>query len=159
MRCGQRDLPTSHETAHVHRQRAGARASRRSSTRSPPACRRPHPSQAELEFVQSLANTEYLHYLAQNRYLDDPAFVEYLDYLQYWREPRFCQYIVFPHCLRMLELLQQPSFRAALKRADFKDMVFRQQHDHWNHRLDAEPEERADGAGASEAGVDVVAAG
>ena len=111
-------------------------------------------SQAELEFVQSLANTEYLHYLAQNRYLDDPAFVEYLDYLQYWREPRFCGFIVFPHCLRMLELLQQPSFRAALKRADFKDMVFRQQHDHWKHRLDAEPEDSADGVGtSSEAGA------
>ena len=34
----------------------------------------------------------------------------------------------------MLELLQQPSFRAALKRADFKEMVFRQQHYAWRYR-------------------------
>ena len=109
----------------------------------------------ELEFVMSLANPRYIHHLAKEKFLDDPSFVAYLAYLQYWREPRFCQYIVFPHCLRMLELLQQPSFRAALKRADFKDMVFRQQHDHWKHRLDAEPEDSAaDGTGASEAGAD-----
>jgi len=90
--------------------------------------------EAELEFVQSLANPEYLHYLAQNRYLDDPAFVEHIDYLRYWAGPNYCHYIVFPHCLRMLELLQQPSFRAALKRADFKEMVFRQQHYAWRYR-------------------------
>ena len=115
-----------------------------------------HLWQAELEFVQSLANPEYLHCalsaprpraptrsparpcaladLAQNRYLDDPSFVERIEYLRYWADERYCHYIVFPHCLRMLELLQQPSFRAALKRADFKEMVFRQQHYAWRYR-------------------------
>ncbi len=44
--------------------------------------------------------------LAQHRYLDDPRFVAYLGYLQYWRRPPYCTYLVFPHCLRMLELLQ-----------------------------------------------------
>ena len=72
--------------------------------------------------------------LAQNRYFDDPSFVEYIEYLRYWTGERYCHYIVFPHCLRMLELLQQPSFRAALKRADFKDMIFRQQHSAWHFR-------------------------
>ena len=72
--------------------------------------------------------------LAQNRYLEDPAFVEYLDYLQYWREQRYCKFIKFPQCLRMLELLQEASFRTALKRADFKDAMASQQHWHWRHR-------------------------
>ena len=86
--------------------------------------------QAELEFVQALASPEYLHCtperalpclparlashtdrargadLAQHRYLDDPRFIAYLGYLQYWRRPPYCTYLVFPHCLRMLELLQ-----------------------------------------------------
>ena len=137
-----------------------------------------HLWQAELEFVQSLANPEYLHCaptrspralapprthrhapapradLAQNRYLDDPAFVEHIDYLRYWAGPNYCHYIVFPHCLRMLELLQQPSFRAALKRADFKEMVFRQQHYHWKHRDAPAPAGLASEPGAdSEDGV------
>ena len=90
--------------------------------------------EAELEFVQALANPEYLHHLAQNRYLDDPDFLAFLEYLQYWREPRYCKYLQFPHCLRMLELLDNEAFRTALKRADFKDMVLTQQHGHWKQR-------------------------
>ena len=95
--------------------------------------------EAELEFVQALANPEYLHHLAQNRYLDDPDFLAFLEYLQYWREPRYCKYLQFPHCLRMLELLDNEAFRTALKRADFKDMVLTQQHGHWKGRALAEP--------------------
>ena len=96
--------------------------------------------EAELEFVQALANPEYLHHLAQNRYLDDPDFLAFLEYLQYWREPRYCKYLQFPHCLRMLELLDNEAFRTALKRADFKDMVLTQPHGHWKARALAEPE-------------------
>ena len=91
-------------------------------------------AQAELEFVQALANPEYLHYLAQHRYFDDPAFISYLEYLRYWREHPYCLYVAFPHCLRMLELLQTASFVDALKRADFKDHLFNQQHWHWKYR-------------------------
>lgn len=91
--------------------------------------------EAELEFVQSLANPEYLHYLAQHRYFDDEDFVSYLQYLNYWRERPYCLYLVFPHCLRMLELLQTDAkFVEMLKRADFKDHVFTQQHYHWRYR-------------------------
>ena len=90
--------------------------------------------EAELEFVQSLANADYLHHLAQNRYFDDPAFVEYLAYLQYWRAPPYCMSLVFPHCRRMLELLQKEAFRTALKRADFKELVSWQQRRHWEGR-------------------------
>ncbi|KAK3033216.1 hypothetical protein RJ639_033096 [Escallonia herrerae] len=37
----------------------------------------------ELEFVQCLANPTYIHYLAQNRYFEDEAFIGYLKYLMY----------------------------------------------------------------------------
>jgi hypothetical protein len=76
----------------------------------------------ELEFVQCLANPHYLNCrhgrcpnspsrmslvwlmsllppslllpgLAQNKYFDDPAFVKYLDYLQYWRQPEYSKLI------------------------------------------------------------------
>ena len=78
--------------------------------------------------------------LAQNRYIEDPAFVDYLDYLQYWREPRYSKYIKFPQCLRALELLQEPSFRTELKRAEFKDYLNSQQHWHWRLRNEPIPE-------------------
>jgi len=90
--------------------------------------------EAELEFVQALANPEYLHYLAQNRYFDDDEFIAYLEYLQYWARPPYVQYLVFPHCLRFLELLQGVAFRAELKREDFKNQLFRQQHFAWKYR-------------------------
>jgi mediator of RNA polymerase II transcription subunit 31 len=31
--------------------------------------------------------------LAQNKYLEDPAFLSYLKYLGYWRKPEYAQYI------------------------------------------------------------------
>lgn len=32
--------------------------------------------------------------LAQTQQLDDPAFVRYLAYLQYWRRPEYASYIM-----------------------------------------------------------------
>ena len=91
--------------------------------------------QSELEFVQSLANPDYLHHLAQNLYFDDERFREYLVYLQYWRDLPYCLHIVFPHCLRMLELcVGDDDFVAALKRPDFKDTVMAQQNQAWRYR-------------------------
>ena len=91
--------------------------------------------EAELEFVQALATPEYLHYLAQNLYFDDPDFRDYLEYLQYWRDMPYCLHIVFPHCLRMLELLVRDNgFVDALKRPDYKDYIFQQQFSHWRYR-------------------------
>ena len=31
--------------------------------------------------------------LSQNRYLEDPAFLNYLKYLEYWRQPQYAKYI------------------------------------------------------------------
>lgn len=50
----------------------------------------------ELEFVQALANPFYLHSLAQQNILTQPAFVNFLEYLLYWKEKdyaRFIQYV------------------------------------------------------------------
>ena len=95
--------------------------------------------EAELEFVQALANPEYLHHLAQNRYLGDPDFLAFLSTCSTGASGN-CKYLQFPHCLRMLELLDNGAFRTALKRADFKDMVLTQQHGHWKARALAEPD-------------------
>jgi mediator of RNA polymerase II transcription subunit 31 len=47
----------------------------------------------ELEFVQSLANPFYLHSLAQQNILDQPAFVNFLKYLLYWKEKNYARFI------------------------------------------------------------------
>mmetsp|Transcript_17736 Transcript_17736/g.68804 ORF Transcript_17736/g.68804 Transcript_17736/m.68804 type:complete len:151 (+) Transcript_17736:48-500(+) len=86
----------------------------------------------ELEFVQCLANTNYLLYLAQNRYFTNPAFIEYLKYLRYWRKPEYSKYIRYPHCLHFLELLQFPQFREAfVKDGNVAGFVHQQQTNHW----------------------------
>lgn len=47
----------------------------------------------ELEFVQSLANPFYLHSLAQQNLLDQPAFINFLEYLLYWKEKDYARFI------------------------------------------------------------------
>ncbi|KAI0019682.1 mediator complex, subunit Med31 [Xylariomycetidae sp. FL0641] len=66
----------------------------------------------ELEFVQSLANPWYLNHLASQKLLAEPAFVEYLKYLQYWTRPPYLKYLNYPGpTLKHLELLQVERFR------------------------------------------------
>ncbi|RVX01776.1 Mediator of RNA polymerase II transcription subunit 31 [Vitis vinifera] len=60
----------------------------------------------ELEFVQCLANPTYIHYLAQNRYFEDEAFIGYLKYLQYWQQPEYIKFIMYPHCLFFLNFFR-----------------------------------------------------
>ncbi|KAI4186296.1 MAG: hypothetical protein L6R41_003566 [Letrouitia leprolyta] len=66
----------------------------------------------ELEFVQSLANPYYLNHLASQKLLQDPAFIEYLKYLQYFTRAEYARYLSYPApTLKALELLQQEKFR------------------------------------------------
>ena len=48
----------------------------------------------ELEFVQALANPYYLHSLAQQSVLAQPAFVNFLAYLLYWKEKDYARFIL-----------------------------------------------------------------
>ncbi|EKM54164.1 uncharacterized protein PHACADRAFT_257810 [Phanerochaete carnosa HHB-10118-sp] len=48
----------------------------------------------ELEFVQSLANPFYLHSLAQQGILKQPAFINFLSHLQYWKEKDYARFIL-----------------------------------------------------------------
>ncbi|KAI4324890.1 hypothetical protein MLD38_030334 [Melastoma candidum] len=93
----------------------------------------------ELEFVQCLANPTYIHYLAQNRYFEDEAFIGYLKYLMYWKRPEYVKFIMYPHCLYFLELLQNANFRNAMAHPGNKELAHRQQFFFWknyrNNRL------------------------
>ncbi|KIJ67491.1 hypothetical protein HYDPIDRAFT_108278 [Hydnomerulius pinastri MD-312] len=85
----------------------------------------------ELEFVQSLANPFYLHSLAQQNILDQPAFINYLEYLQYWREQDYARFIHYPHALHHLELLQHSRFRSEIKKDEWREYLSQKQFDHW----------------------------
>uniref|UniRef100_A0A7R9VA92 Mediator of RNA polymerase II transcription subunit 31 n=1 Tax=Chlamydomonas euryale TaxID=1486919 RepID=A0A7R9VA92_9CHLO len=87
----------------------------------------------ELEFVQCLANPHYLNWLAQNRYFDDPAFVKYLDYLQYWRQAEYAHLIRYPHCLFFLDLLQSAAFRKSVANNRVAEFIHAQQFHFWQH--------------------------
>ena len=89
----------------------------------------------ELEFVQCLANPAYLHFLAQHGLLDKPGFVNYLEYLMYWKQPQYGRYLQYPHCLFFLDLLQEQEYRAALKDPAFIQMVEWQQYRTWLSQL------------------------
>ncbi|ODV86193.1 hypothetical protein CANARDRAFT_182882, partial [[Candida] arabinofermentans NRRL YB-2248] len=84
----------------------------------------------ELEFVQSLANMQYLTYLAQTGHLQDERFLNYLDYLEYWRKPNYAKQLVYPNCLHILTLLKSEQFRKDVSKTEtstilFNDMVGR----------------------------------
>ncbi|KAF9586212.1 hypothetical protein BGW38_008525 [Lunasporangiospora selenospora] len=89
--------------------------------------------QIELEFVQCLANPWYLHNLAQQQYFNQEAFIRYLDYLQYFRKPEYAKFIIYPHCLHFLTLLQHKSFRDQLAKQDTATFVHERQYYHWQY--------------------------
>ncbi len=73
----------------------------------------------DLEFVQCLANPNYLKYLSDKGYLDNDNFINYLKYLLYFRRVEYMKYITFERCLIFLELLQYKEFREQLKQNDY----------------------------------------
>ncbi|KAK3749157.1 hypothetical protein RRG08_019939 [Elysia crispata] len=89
--------------------------------------------QIELEFVQCLANPNYLNFLAQRGIFKDSYFVNYLKYLQYWKEAKYAKFLKYPQCLHMLELLQYEHFRKELVNAQCAKFIDDQQLFNWQH--------------------------
>ena len=82
--------------------------------------------EAELEFVQALANPEYPPFGAEP--LPDTRTSSLPQYPQYWREPRYCKCCSF----RTARACRAPRQRGVphAPKADFKDMVLTQEHGH-----------------------------
>ena len=89
--------------------------------------------QTELEFVQCLANPNYLNFLAQRGVFKDQNLINYLKYLQYWKKPEYAKYLKYPQCLHMLELLQYEHFRKELVNAPCAKFIDDQQLLAWQH--------------------------
>ena len=89
--------------------------------------------QVELEFVQCLANPNYLNFLAQRGHFKDPAFINYIKYLQYWKETEYSKYLKYPMCLHFLDLLQYENFQRELVNKQCATFIDDQQLLHWQH--------------------------
>ncbi|WWC88316.1 uncharacterized protein L201_003224 [Kwoniella dendrophila CBS 6074] len=90
--------------------------------------------QAELEFIQCLSNPQYLHSLATQGYFAKETFINYLNYLQYWRKPEYVKFIMYPTCLIYLTLLQSDQFRSRLSDLGFINELMRvgiKHHETW----------------------------
>ena len=53
--------------------------------------------EVELEFVQTLSNPYYLQYLADQKFLENDEFIAYLEYLQYFKEPKYLKFLQYAH--------------------------------------------------------------
>ncbi|KAJ9585039.1 hypothetical protein L9F63_020613 [Diploptera punctata] len=91
--------------------------------------------QVELEFVQCLANPNYLNFLLQDDvYKNDyQAFINYLKYLLYWKEPEYARFLKYPMCLYFLDLLQYEHFRREVVSAQCTKFIDDQQILLWQH--------------------------
>lgn len=69
----------------------------------------------DAEFVQGLANIDYVLWLAAEGYLQEKSFCNFLEYLLYLQEPEFAVHLSsFPRGIQVLELLTQPAVRHLL---------------------------------------------
>ena len=78
---------------------------------------------SELEFVQSLANPHYCHWLSQQGYFKDTAFINYLKYLSYWKKPEYAKYLDYPQSLAMLDMLRHQEARDELAKPQYVAFV------------------------------------
>ena len=89
----------------------------------------------ELEFVQCLASPAYLHHLATTSVLAESSFLQFLEYLQYWKRPEYARLIQYPHCLFFLDqLINNPVFRRELANVSFRNFIHEQQFYSWQYR-------------------------
>jgi|TARA_B110000008_G_C16557027_1_gene398699 mediator of RNA polymerase II transcription subunit 31 len=87
--------------------------------------------QREKEFLCFLANPDYLRWLSDEGYFDDPRFIRYLKYMLYWKEEKYRKYILYPHGLFFLDMLQNEKFRNSLRSDKFLADVKSSQYLHW----------------------------
>ncbi|KAJ1835385.1 suppressor of hpr1 [Coemansia sp. RSA 2706] len=101
--------------------------------------------EVELEFLQCLANPWYINFIAQQGYFDKPEFVNYLKYLKYWQRPEYARFVVYPHALAFLDLLQNKAFRDGFKKIEEATRIHKLQYHHWrwpNYEQEAEAEKQ-----------------
>lgn len=73
--------------------------------------------------------------LAQRDYFKNPAFINYLKYLLYWKRPEYAIFMKYPQCLHFLELLQEEKFREAMTNGQNAKFIEDQQLLQWQYYI------------------------
>ncbi|KAF6006459.1 hypothetical protein HII13_005136 [Brettanomyces bruxellensis] len=81
---------------------------------------------------------QYLTYLAQTGHLEDPRFLNYLKYLEYWRQPEYAKQLVYPDCLHILTLLQSEEFRKQISKFEVSSVIYNDMVARWKAPLEKE---------------------
>lgn len=71
--------------------------------------------------------------MALRGYFKDSAFINYLKYLLYWKEPEYAKYLKYPMCLYFLDLLQYEHFRREVVNSQCTKFIDDQQILLWQH--------------------------
>jgi mediator of RNA polymerase II transcription subunit 31 len=73
--------------------------------------------------------------LATTGILGEPSFLQFLEYLQYWKQAEYARLIQYPHCLFFLDqLINNPVFRRELANVSFRNFIHEQQFYSWQYR-------------------------
>uniref|UniRef100_A0A8R1E3U2 Mediator of RNA polymerase II transcription subunit 31 n=1 Tax=Caenorhabditis japonica TaxID=281687 RepID=A0A8R1E3U2_CAEJA len=103
--------------------------------------------EVECEFVQALANPNYLNFLAQRGYFKEDYFVNYLRYLLYWKEPQYASF-------GTVEFLKSQNLGPSAKYVEDQVVLQWQFYLRKRHRLCMMPEEEETGGGEEAMEVD-----
>ena len=68
----------------------------------------------EAEFVQSLANIDYVVWLSKQGYFEEVAFLNFLKYLEYLEIPQYAIHLTYHRGLEVLALLLNEKVREVL---------------------------------------------
>lgn len=66
---------------------------------------------------------DYIKFLSRKGYLKEQAFLRYLEYLLYWKEPEYLKLLQQPNCIDVLEMLLEPEVREEIaENEDFANL-------------------------------------
>ena len=69
----------------------------------------------EAEFVQALANIDYVVWLAKEGYFEDTSFLNFLKYLEYFTLPEYARHLTYHRGVEVLVLLLNDKVRDVLR--------------------------------------------
>jgi len=69
----------------------------------------------EAEFVQALANIDYVVWLAKQGYFADTSFLNFLKYLEYFNLPEYARHLTYHRGVEVLTLLLNEKVREVLR--------------------------------------------